>query len=171
MNCTTCRGGCLGTLPTLWGDAAGHMRLPSDSSAMTTASCSSLMAASPAGLPRKAANFCSCTLPLPSAAASRQARAGGNAMQSTSSTRSSWPLSKGASAAGSGLEGEHFLSKDFPLPRLNFFPPKNGLQKFCSSFWALFLHSRSHCSLVSESLSIAGRQTWRARQPSGGWRG
>ena len=70
-------------------------------------------------------------------------------MQSASSTRSSWPLSKGASAAGSGLEGEHFLSKDFSLLRLNFFPPKNGLHKFCSSFWALFIHSRSISLFIS----------------------
>lgn len=91
-------------------------------------------------------------------------------MQSASKTRSSWPLSKGASAAGSGLQGEHFLSKDFPLLRLDCFFPKNGL-KTSAPRPRRAIYSRFHCSLVSELLRIASRPTWRARQPSGGWRG
>ena len=84
------------------------LTLPPDSSAVTSSSsCSSLMAAIPLGLPRKDAIACRCRVPLPAAAAARQAWAGGNAVQTCCSTLSSCAFSRGASAGGSGLQGVH----------------------------------------------------------------
>jgi hypothetical protein len=90
-------------------------------------------------------------------------------MQSASKTRSSWPLSKGASAAGSGLEGEHFLSKDLPLLRLDYFLPKNGLQisaprprQLYFSRFQLFISVRAFAYRQQTDLACAAAERWLA---------